>query len=127
MATVLVGGAGANKLHNGGGGGGGGGRGPRPRPRRPPPGVFGRSDGAPVVGGGGVAKTRHRGGEGGGGWGGPRGLQRPARGVGFAEQTAPPTGVDEEGPPPPSPKPENRRYFDAVMAEFGLTERASLL
>ena len=83
MATVLVGGAVANKLHNGG-----------------------------------EAWVRLS-------W--IRGLQQLGLDVWFVEQIDSATCVDADGNPAPFAESENRRYFDAVMAEFGLTERASLL
>jgi hypothetical protein len=83
MSTVLVGGAVANKLHNGG-----------------------------------EAWVRLS-------W--VRGLQRLGLDVWFVEQIDPATCVDADGAPAPFAESENRRYFDAVMAEFGLSSRASLL
>jgi hypothetical protein len=83
MPTVLVGGAVANKLHNGG-----------------------------------EAWVRLS-------W--IRGLQRLGFDVWFVEQIDSATCVDASGAPAPFAESENRRYFDAVMAEFGLTGRASLL
>ena len=83
MATVLVGGAVANKLHNGG-----------------------------------EAWVRLS-------W--IRGLQKLGLDVWFVEQIDSATCVDASGAPAGFAESENRRYFEAVMAEFGLTERASLL
>ena len=83
MATVLVGGAVANKLHNGG-----------------------------------EAWVRLS-------W--IRGLQKLGLDVWFVEQIDSATCVDASGEPAPFAESENRRYFDAVMDEFGLTGRASLL
>ena len=83
MPTVLVGGAVANKLHNGG-----------------------------------EAWVRLS-------W--IRGLQKLGFDVWFAEQIDSSTCVDAAGGPAPFAESENRRYFDVVMAEFGLTDRASLL
>jgi hypothetical protein len=56
-----------------------------------------------------------------------RGLQELGLDVWFVEQIAAATCVDADGAPAPFARSENRRYFDAVMAEFGLTQRASLL
>lgn len=83
MTTVLVGGAVANKLHNGG-----------------------------------EAWVRLS-------W--VRGLQRLGLDVWLVEQIDASTCVDEAGAPASFAESENRRYFDAVMAEFGLSERAVLL
>jgi hypothetical protein len=83
MPTVLVGGAVANKLHNGG-----------------------------------EAWVRLS-------W--IRGLCRLGLDVWFVEQIGASTCVDEAGEPAPFAESENRRYFDAVMSEFGLSERSALL
>ena len=83
MPTVLVGGAVANKLHNGG-----------------------------------EAWVRLS-------W--IRGLERLGLDVWFVEQIDASTCVDAAGEPAPFAESENRRYFDAVMAEFGLAGRAALL
>ncbi len=56
-----------------------------------------------------------------------RGLQRLGLDVWFVEQIGASTCVDEAGEPASFEDSENRRYFDAVMAEFGLSERATLL
>ncbi len=56
-----------------------------------------------------------------------RGLQKLGVDVWFVEQIEEATCVDAAGAPAPFAESENRRYFDALMAEFGLTERASLL
>ncbi len=83
MATVLVGGAVANKLHNGG-----------------------------------EAWVRLS-------W--IRGLRKLGLDVWFVEQIDAGTCVDAAGSPAAFGDSENRRYFETVMAEFGLTDRASLL
>src|SRR6187402_3139592 len=82
---------------------------------------------ATVVVGGAVANKLHNGGE---AWvrlSWIRGLQQLGLDVWFVEQIDSSTCVDADGNPAPFAESENRRYFDAVMAEFGLTERASLL
>jgi hypothetical protein len=56
-----------------------------------------------------------------------RGLQELGLDVWFVEQIDGATCVDAAGEPAPFADSENRRYFDAVMAEFDLTDRASLL
>lgn len=55
------------------------------------------------------------------------GLKRLGCKVLFVEQIDPATCVDEEGNPAPFETSVNRRYFDAVMEEFGLTGAAALL
>jgi hypothetical protein len=80
-----------------------------------------------VVVGGAVANKPHNGGE---AWvrlSWIRGLQRLGLDVWFVEQIGAATCVDANGAPAPFGQSENRRYFEAVMAEFGLTGRASLL
>jgi hypothetical protein len=82
---------------------------------------------ATVVVGGAVANKLHNGGE---AWvrlSWIRGLQRLGLDVWFVEQIDAATCVDADGAPAPFAESENRRYFDAVMEEFGLTDRASLL
>ena len=82
---------------------------------------------ATVVVGGAVANKLHNGGE---AWvrlSWIRGLQRLGLDVWFVEQIDSATCVDGDGTPAPFGESENRRYFEAVMAEFGLTGRASLL
>ena len=56
-----------------------------------------------------------------------RGLRALGLDVWFAEQIDAATCVDAAGEPAPFAESENRRYFDAVMAEFGLTDRATLV
>ena len=55
------------------------------------------------------------------------GLRRLGLDVWFVEQIDAATCVDAQGAPAPFAESENRRYFDVVMDEFGLTGRASLL
>jgi hypothetical protein len=55
------------------------------------------------------------------------GLQRLGCQVFFVEQIDSATCVDEEGRPAPFETSLNRRYFDDVMREFGLTGSAALL
>ena len=56
-----------------------------------------------------------------------RGLQRLGLDVWFVEQIDAATCVDDGGSPAPFAESANRRYFDAVVEEFGLAGRASLL
>src|SRR5215213_1144087 len=83
MSTVLVGGAIANKLHNGG-----------------------------------EAWVRLS-------W--ILGLRRLGLDVWFVEQIAADTCVNAAGAPAPFRESENRRYFDAIVEDFGLGGRAALL
>jgi hypothetical protein len=55
------------------------------------------------------------------------GLRRLGLDVWFVEQIDAGTCVDGAGRPAPFAACENRRYFDAVVSEFGLEDRASLL
>jgi hypothetical protein len=56
-----------------------------------------------------------------------RGLQRLGLDVWFVEQIDAATCVADDGSPAPFAESANRRYFDAVVDEFGLAGRASLL
>jgi hypothetical protein len=82
---------------------------------------------ATVVVGGAVANKLHNGGE---AWvrlSWIRGLQQLGFDVWFVEQIDAATCVDASGAPATFAESENRRYFEEVMAEFGLSERAALL
>ena len=56
-----------------------------------------------------------------------RGLLRLGYDVHFIEQIAPSACVDEQGRAAPFESCRNRAYFDGVMAEFDLADRATLL
>jgi hypothetical protein len=56
-----------------------------------------------------------------------RGLERLGCRVFFVEQIDPAVCVGEDGSPAPFERSANRAYFEAVMAEFGLSDRSALI
>jgi hypothetical protein len=56
-----------------------------------------------------------------------RGLERLGCRVFFVEQIDPAVCVGDDGSPAPFERSANRAYFEAVMAEFGLSDRSALI